>query len=42
MTHAEYQRLRQVPLDLSAWLVMEEDLDFDVEPEALEIGFVEL
>lgn len=42
MTHAEYQRLRQAPDDLSDWLAMDEDVDFDIEPVGLAVEPAEL
>ncbi len=37
LTYAEYERLRQTPRDLAAWLEMPEDIDFEIDPIGLDI-----
>lgn len=37
LTYAEYQRLLRAPGDLSQWLEMDEEVDFDIDPIGLEI-----
>ena len=37
LTYAEYQRLLRTPGDLAQWLEMDEEIDFEIEPVALDI-----
>ncbi len=38
LAYAEYERLLGVPQDVSRWLEMDEDIEFDIEPVDLGIS----
>jgi len=37
LTYAEYQRLLRTPGDLAAWLEMDEEIEFEIDPIGLDI-----
>ena len=37
LTYAEYQRLLRTPADLAAWLEMDEEVEFEIEPAGLDV-----
>ena len=37
LTYAEYQRLLRTPADLSEWLEMDEEIEFEIDPIGVDI-----
>lgn len=42
LSYAEYERLQGAPANLAAWLEMDDDIDFEMEPIGIDVRPAEL